>query len=432
MSISGPKKTLANAVSRARPTPAVEPVKPSARKLNAAAAAGFDPPKAAKVAMTGARSPPTREEAITRARALLEGAPTTRTSGTSVITEDAPDVNDPRDVSGTRGSDALLQLGDNQQLEAEALLKLSPADRSRYLSVKETLLEPSEGKPNGDPVGALALQTLLLEGKLPGAKDLTGQDTLLGQLSRMNRQELGNDLDRQQLLSDVVQEVAVPSAVNQRSKGTCVPTSIEIQLLQTNPAEYVRLVGGLASTAGEVQTAGGDTLKVEPEALTDATGRSISQRLLAPALMEVANGRADYDNTEDQHVGDGIDGQKGLTAAQADVLLESLYGRPFAFHRTESAKEKEAGTDFVLSELEAGRSVVVGLKWGEGGHKVLAVGTETRDGVEYVKVINPWGREESIPREDFEARLRNVNFDPSGPARDLWENVTSTIRDWMS
>lgn len=432
MTVSGPKKTLANARPVARPTPPVAPVKPTAKALNAAAAARFDPAKAAKVAMTGERRQPTRDEAITRARELLEGAPSSRTSGTSVITEDAPDVNDAGDVSGKRGSAALLQLGDNQQLEAEALLKLSPADRSRYLSVKDTLLEPSEGKPNGDPVGALALQTLLLEGKLPGAKDLTGQDTLLGNLSRMNRQELGAGIDRQQLLSDVVQEVAVPSAVNQRSKGTCVPTSIEIQLLQTNPAEYARLVGGLASTAGEVTTAGGDTLKVEPDALTDSTGRSISQRLLAPALMEVANGRADYDNTDDRHEGGGIDGQKGLTASQADVLLESLYGRPFAFHRTESAREKEAGTDFVLSELGEGRSVVVGLKWGEGGHKVLAVGTETRDGVDYVKIINPWGREESIPREDFEARLRNVNFDPRGPAQSLWEKVTSTIRDWVT
>ena len=55
-----------------------------------------------------------------------------------------------------------------------------------------------------------------------------------------------------------------------------------------------------------------------------------------------------------------------------------------------------------------------------------------RDGVEYVKIINPWGREESIPREDFEARLQNVNFDPQGPAQSLWEKVTSTIRDWVT
>ena len=211
----------------------------------------------------------------------------------------------------------------------------------------------------------------------------------------------------------MVQECATPSAVNQDTKGTCVATSIEIQLLRTNPAEYVRLVSGLASPAGEVKTAGGDVLKVEPDALTDDTDRSLSQRLLAPALMEVGNGRSDYDNTEDQHHGPESDGKSGLTPAQADRVLESLYGKDFAFTVTDDAKKKEAGTQFVLDEVAAGRSVLVGLQWGDGGHKVLVVGTETRDGQEYVKIINPWGREESIPKDDFEKRLRNVNYDPN-------------------
>lgn len=52
----------------------------------------------------------------------------------------------------------------------------------------------------------------------------------------------------------------------------------------------------------------------------------------------------------------------------------------------------------MLEELAAGRDVLVGIKWGDGGHKVLVTGTETRDGVDYVKIINPWGREELIPR----------------------------------
>ena len=341
----------------------------------------------------------------------------------SIVVEDAPYVNDSADVNGKRADEAARQVADNVALEGAALDKLSPKDRARYLAVKNTLLEAGEGRPQGDPVAALALQTLLLEGQLPGDKAIGGKDNLLTTLSKLNRQQLAPGLDRQQLLSDVVQEIAVPEAIAQRNRGTCVPTAIEIQLAQTNPAEYVRLISGLASPAGEVTTAGGDVIKREEGVLDDGTPRALTQKLLAPALMELGDGLADYDNEKDQHVGGALDGKSGLTAAQADVVLESLYGHDFAFQNTSSAEEKKAGTDFVLSEANAGREVLVAIRWGTGSHKVLVTGSETRDGVEYVKIINPWGREELIPRADFESRLGNVNYDPAGPLRDLWDRM---------
>ncbi|MDP2275939.1 MAG: hypothetical protein Q8N23_19615 [Archangium sp.] len=358
-------------------------------------------------ALDGRRPPVTAKiEALKRARELLEG-PVKNTTGADghIVVEDAPYVNDGRDLNGPRADEAARQVADNVALEGEALDKLSAKDRARYLSVKRTLLAPADGRPQGDPVAALALQTMLLEGKLTAP--------LLTNLSKLNQQELADGIDRQQLLADVVQEVAVPEAIAQRNRGTCVPTSIEIQLAQQNPAEYVRLISGLASPEGKVTTAGGDVLEREPGVIDDGTSRSMSQKLLAPALMELGNARADYDNEEDEHVGGSLDGKSGLTAAQADVLLESIYGRDFAFTNTGSADEKKAGTEFVLDELKAGRDVLVGLTWGTGGHKVLVTGTETRDGVDYVKIVNPWGRQELISVADFEADLRNVNYDPN-------------------
>jgi hypothetical protein len=375
----------------------------------------FQPPKAAPVALDAVKPTGAKADAITRARKLLE---TGRSGGSSfensVVTNDAPNVNDRRDVSGQRARDAKAQVLDNSRLEGEALLGLSPKDRERYQKVKDALLAPSEGKPNGDPVAALALQTMLLEGKLPGDRAAGGKDTLLGGFEKLATQELGSGIDRQQLLSDVVQEVASPMAINQSTKGTCVASSIQMQLIQNNPAEYVRLVSGLASPSGEVKTVGGDTLRVEAGALTDSTGRSVSQRLLAPALMELGNGRADYNNADDKHHGGAAgSNETGLTASQADRVLESLYGKDFAFSQTRSAQEKAAGTQLVLDEVAAGRSVLVGLDWNTGGHKVLVTGTETRDGQEYITIMNPHGRQESISRAEFEERLRNVNYDPN-------------------
>ncbi|GMU59894.1 MAG: hypothetical protein AMXMBFR34_16570 [Myxococcaceae bacterium] len=407
MTISNLKRAVRSLSTPAR---ARVPSPPPPRKASAASdfqRAAPTPP------LDGKRTPPTKDQAIARARELLEGKALSREDGTSLVVEDAPYVNDKRDFKGPRADAALTQLGDNTQLEAEALSKLSAKDKARYLAVKESLLAPSDERPQGDPVAALALQTMLLEGRLPGDKALGGKDTLLGSLANVTKQELAEGVDRQLLLGDLVQEVAIPESVAQRGRGTCVPTSIEIHLLQNNPAEYVRLVSGLATPEGEVTTVGGDVLKREDGVLEDKTSRSVPQLLLAPALMELGDGLADYDNAADQHHGGNLDGKTGLTAAQADVVLESLYGHDFAFQSTGSAEEKKAGTDFVLEQVAAGHSPLVALKWGTGSHKLLVTGTETRDGVEYVKVINPWGRVELIPRDDFEARLQNVNYDPN-------------------
>ena len=405
-------------ISRLQPTVlrTLQPVVPRSAPapIKKAPRSDFELARAKGPSLDGRRPIVTRDDAIKRARELLEGKVTSTTGADGhVVVQDAPHVNDSADLKGKRADEAARQVADNVALEGEALDKLSPRDRARYHSVKKALMEAGEGRPHGDPVGALALQTMLLEGKLPGEKAIGGKDTLLTSLSRLNQQELAPGIDRQQLLADVVQEVAVPEAIAQRNRGTCVPTSIEIQLAQQNPAEYVRLIAGLASPTGEVTTVGGDVLKREVGVIDDGTPRSMSQKLLAPALMELGDGLADYNNEEDKHVGGELDGKSGLTAAQADVVLESLYGHDFAFQSTQSAEEKKAGTDFVLEELKAGRDVIVGIKWGTGGHKVLVTGTQTRDGVDYLKVINPWGREELIPRKDFEARLRNVNYDPT-------------------
>lgn len=370
----------------------------------------------ALVALDGSKPAGAKAEAIEKARKLLEtgGAPRTKSVPGGIITNDTVSVNDPRDVKkAERATKAKAQVLDNAKLEGEALLGLSPKDRERYQKVKDTLLTPSPGKPHGDPVAALALQTMLLEGKLPGAKALGSKDTLLSGLEKMATQEVGTGIDRQQLLADVVQEVASPSAVSQTTKGTCSVTTAQIQLMRDNPAEYVRLVSGLASPAGEVQTVGGDVLKVEPAALTDSTGRSVSQRLLAPALMELGNGTADYQNGADLSFGGDWDQKSGLHTGQVDRVLESITGQKHAWTtQGKTEKQQRAVVATVAAQLEAGKSVMVGLTWTEGGgHQVLAVGTEQRNGGEYVKIINPWGTEESIPRAEFDARLISTNYE---------------------
>lgn len=66
------------------------------------------------------------------------------------------------------------------QLEKnKALAALPMADQQRYTDVQTKLA--------ADPTAKLAMQTMLLEGRLPGEKDLRDGQTLLQQLDRLSK-----------------------------------------------------------------------------------------------------------------------------------------------------------------------------------------------------------------------------------------------------
>lgn len=353
--------------------------------------------------------PRTREDALQQMDPLLRGTPQEKVDkglGTTIL-YDAADVNSAQDTSPTsaRHLAAQAQVDANAELETEALGGLPEADRTAYLEVKQTCLDQQ------DPVAALSLQKLLLSGALPGESDLTGEGTLLDHLSALadGSAPLAEGVDRGQLLTDLVQELANPAAVDQGYRGTCAPTAVAIQLALDHPAEYARVMLGLASPQGEVTMAGGMVFKREPDVsfAPDNSGRALTQRILAPTFMEIANGPGDYH--------DSTGAGDGAWSDTLDRLYEQAFGQPMDESRLTTAKARAHAMDIVDTELAAGNQVPVAITYGTGLHKVLITGTETVDGVEYVKVINPWGREERIARDNFEGRLQDINYDPSVP-----------------
>lgn len=345
----------------------------------------------------------TEADAIKEADKLLLGGATNRQENGADITRDAPNVNDSQDTTDTsaRHKAAEAQLEANKALEEQHLAKMSTEDRAKYESVKQTCLDKN------DPVAALALQKMLFEGKLTGGEDKKGEGTALDHLAKLAdpKTELAEGIDRGQLVTDLVQEMATPSSINQGPRGTCAPTTIAIQLAMDNPAEYARIAAGLASPEGTVELAGGQTLTREDgTAADDGTGRSVSQRLMGSAFMELANGDRDYKND----TGDGA----GAWSNDLDKLYEAVMGRSMSDKRLDTDEKRADAMDIIDTQLRAGASVPVALKWGDGYHKVLVTGTETIDGQEYVKYTNPWGREERLPREEFEKRLADISYDP--------------------
>lgn len=365
-----------------------------------------------------------RDEAVAGARAFLHGAERAgvRDGNGATTYSDPENVNARTDTdpASARHQQATALVEANRPLEEAALAAMPEEQRAQYEQVRTAV------QAAGDPVAELSLQTMLLEGKLPGAEDLVGEGTLLGNLATLADEQtpLAEGVDRGALLTDVIQEVAVPPAIAQHNKNTCTATAVSIQLAMDNPAEYARLATGLASPEGQVTLASGTVLQREEGTIAEQwypdsegnlhLGRSASQRLMEPAFMEVSNGLLNYDDTQDKHLLGPIPTVPGALGVMVDGLLEAIYDKPME-HRT--------GILFgVMDELErqteAGHSVLVTLDWEDNDapmmwHKVLVTGFETVDGQEYVKYTNPWGQQERMPRDEFERRLREANWDPS-------------------
>ena len=257
-------------------------------------------------------------------------------------------------------------------------------------------------------IGQAALQRALSAGKLPGNASRGGdQSSLLLQLDRLATQSLVAGISRKDLLAETIQEIADPAAINQRKKGTCVATVAIILLAKSDPAEYVRLVAGLSTPKGIVTTARGDRIERESDWQAADGGRSTSQQLLQPALMELGNGTEDYRNSADKSFDSedlGSEGKGGLDSFESQRLLTSVLDRKY---RTETYDETKP--DEVFSYLEAAlakrEKVPCSLSWIKGSHKVLA----ERIAGDRVYFINPWGKEESLSKAKFKARLTSLN-----------------------
>ncbi len=355
--------------------------------------------------------------ALTRADPVLRGPPLKDTLETgAILTRKPPPAGANSAVlpERPRHQKALAQLIGNRPLEGRWLASLSPPEQEQYLDLQDILLHRSgmkgeDGNAIGDPVAALSLQALLLTGRLPGSKDFFAEADLLAHLSRLESSPLAEPLDVAKLLAEVIQELAVPSCVFQGTKNTCVPTAVTLELIRRCPAEYVRLVSGLAGPAGYVWLASGECLARKDECLTDdGSYRTDSLRLLLPALMEVADGDWDYRNAEDLHFSQGQPQHVGLRVGQADGLLKSVFARAFSYCQEGDHDPAELAARLVR-EANPERIVLVGLEFEPMNHKYVLIGAHQHRAKQWVDLLNPSGQEESWPLELFAAHLCNVN-----------------------
>ncbi|MDB5096853.1 MAG: hypothetical protein JWM80_1274 [Cyanobacteria bacterium RYN_339] len=233
---------------------------------------------------------------------------------------------------GAADLNALKQVQANEKLEHDALAKLPPAQQAQYKKLAKDVED--------NPQAHMALQVLLLEGKLTGdpktlKPDGKGQ-TLLDGLAKVHDGPLDPTLDKKELLGSLLRETAQPTTIKQGSRNTCTVTSLQIMTARSNPAEYVRIVAGMAApaigkdgkpgatgTAPEVELANGTHMVRQfGSGAEDGTGRSVSARLWQNNMMAFAASQTDPNATKIYNVRTGTfnDGENTLKEADGSDL----------------------------------------------------------------------------------------------------------------
>jgi hypothetical protein len=323
-----------------------------------------------------------------------------------VITTDVADANDPasRNPKTARFQAATQKTQQLKAEEAQVMATLPPPGQAQYSAVSAALAQTK------NPVAQLALQQLLFEGTLQTTDSHGG--TLLANLATLANPKtpLAPGLDRGTLLSEMVQELAQPSSIDQAQRNTCGATTASIYLANTRPAEYARLVNGLASPGGQVNMVEGSLQRVADTTTDDHSGRTSTQRLLEPALMDYADGALlTYDNTADKHELFGLPTVPGVLPSMMAKMLTGLMGRKAEAGGGLLVKPGQADLAKLEASTRADLPVPTMINYAKDSnpfelHWVLA----TKVDAQQVTLVNPWGREETMPRAEFDRRLKGL------------------------
>ena len=337
-------------------------------------------------------------------------------------------LNDPNHVTdGKLSAHDFVDLnGDNKISLAESDLnsdgKVDRKDGRELLSIREPQAEKAleglseeqraqydnvHGQVKGDTRAEMALQEMLIDGRLTNdTKNQEGR-TLLQELDRMaTAPDMKGDVNQQKLVRDVVQEIDNPTAIAQRDTPTCAPTTVSYHLAKTSPENYARIAGDLAID-GKSTLANDHTIYKQAQGEGDK--RSESLELMDSAFMEYANGADfNYDGKTLEHINRDtgeVEDSGGLTSTRYEKLFDAVTGQDTT--RVVANDDNRANMmDQIQEATESGAMVPTGIKWSSGGHKLMV--TKVDD--QHVYYYNPHGKEERMDRSEFQARLRNTHI----------------------
>lgn len=275
------------------------------------------------------------------------------------------------------------------------------APRTDEAATVSRSLEDMVGQSNLEPFVAGNLQAMSDLSALQEQGKLTPE--VLAGLEQLATQPLAPGVDRQDLIVTALRQMADPSSVNQGDKFTCAPAVVQTMVAKDQPAEYLRLVAGLASPEGTVTLQNGETLTRDANWQSDPT-RSVIDNLMQPAFMQLASGS--YDSaTDSRKTGTGT-GQ-GLYAAEQDKLIAAVTGR-------KNTSIRGSGPEVIgqLGKATAAGQNVPAIITYQGanseikGHAVLVESVKNGK----VTYLDPKAGRKTVSLEEFQAKLQSVSL----------------------
>lgn len=236
------------------------------------------------------------------------------------------------------------------------------------------------------------------------------QEGQMKQITDKLNEMLGKDYDyrigkSKELVLSALHDVSTPSNISQRAIGTCGAACIQIQMAIREPAEYLNMLDTLASNKNYV-TASGKVIKPNMTFHNDSTQRSPSSKIIQNSLMEFAK---EYKITFDS---EKKLGDKGLLPTEQNMAYNAIFKS-----NNKAYNIGEYTSDQLLSILSNAKPsitdpVTISMVFAKSGsdsfHFVNVIGVEGNN----IKIINPWGREETLTIDKLKPRIFAVSAPP--------------------
>lgn len=195
----------------------------------------------------------------------------------------------------------------------------------------------------------------------------------------------------------VLEDVARPSQIDQREKGTCAGAAVQRQLAALSPLEYVKMSTQLA-LGKSYRAADGSTVKPNDSWKGDSNdSRRPTDKVMQAAIMTLA--KSDYDSKRD--------GDKGMSPEARTKILQKLMGpkadQDLDMNTFGTKLEAEYLWRLIEDDLARGQIVSVSFK----GHAVNVVGFDKTTDPPTVHILS-WGERYTMTLPAFLKHIQSA------------------------
>jgi hypothetical protein len=272
--------------------------------------------------------------------------------------------------------------------KTEALMAKFPNDNEAVIYLNEFLFNRKPPMTEEQKIQAIDKFTKMLE---------TNYDPRVG--------------SNRDLVVATMHDIAAPADITQGRNLTCVPTTIQAQLAIRDPLQYISMVDTLAQDK-PFKTLGGKSIKPNwtfakdnnKDGIADGKNeRNISSCLLQNSLMDFGDGSRKFDSSASPQSSDNeqVGTSNTIFNQHQKVYDEKRYSHSDLVDLAE--KSAPSAENPLRVTMQFNKST------GDALHAVNVTGMDKEKGT--VTIINPWGREETMPIKAFEERIHSVVTD---------------------